>query len=518
MAARFKRDDKEVVVIIGSGAGGGTLGNTLAQRGIDVVCLEAGRRLAMSDIVNNQAEMFPKFTWLDERIGEGDTPHNFPLWTCKTVGGSTMHWTAATPRLQEHELKPLTTYGHIPGTSLQDWPLEYSELQRYYDKAESLMSVSGTGDRPPALANNNHLVLQAGARNLGYKQVDTRRVAINSTPRDGRSSCLELGFCSSGCVTQAKWCTLYTEIPRAEQTGHFELRDRCMATRIITDKSGRARAVVYLDADGKATTQQARLVCVAGNTVETTRLLLNSRNERFPDGLANTSDQVGRNYMHHVLASVVAVMPGEVAFYKGAQCAGFIRDETRYDPSRGFAGGFLLHTVSFTPEDMATVIMPGQWGEDFVATMNGYHNMAGMLVIGEDLPEANNRITLHPTRKDQAGLPVPVVSYRFHPNSVAMRDYAVKVGRDLYNSLGAKKIVDCTSFPATHNMGVARIGEDPATSVCNPWGQTHDIANLFVSDGSLLPSSGSANPTLTIVALILRQADYIAGEVQRGTI
>jgi choline dehydrogenase-like flavoprotein len=167
---------------------------------------------------------------------------------------------------------------------------------------------------------------------------------------------------------------------------------------------------------------------------------------------------------------------------------------------------------------MATVFMPGQWGEEFAATMNHYHEMAGMLMIGEDLPEADNRITLHTTRKDQAGLPVPVVSYRFHPNSVAMRDYAVKVGHDIYNSLGAKQVIDCTSFPATHNMGVARMGEDPGTSVCNSWGQTHDIPNLFVSDGSLLPSSGSANPTLTIVALILRQADYIANEVKTGKI
>jgi len=517
MPTEFKNSE-DVVVIIGSGAGGGTLGHALAQQGIDVVCLEAGRRLAMSDIVNNQAEMFPKFTWLDERIGEGDTPPHFPLWTCKTVGGSTMHWTAATPRLQEHELKPRTTYGHIPGTSLQDWPLEYSELQRWYDKAEDLMSVSGTGNRPPAAANNNHLVLQAGAHKRGYTQVDTNRVAINSTPRDGRSSCLELGFCSSGCVTQAKWCTLYTEIPRAEKTGHFELRDRCMVTRIVTDKSGKATAVEYLDADGKPRTQQARLVCVAGNTVETTRLLLNSRNERFPDGLANSSDQVGRNYMHHMLSSVVAVMPGEVAFYKGAQCAGFVRDETRHDPSRGFSGGFLMHTVSFTPEDMATVIMPGQWGESFVDTMDQYDNMAGTLIIGEDMPEADNRITLHPTRKDRAGLPVPVVNYRFHPNSVAMRKYALKASRGVYEALGAKTILEQTVFPATHNMGVARMGENPKTSVCNTWGQTHDIANLFVSDGSLFPSSGSANPTLTIVALILRQADYIAGEVRRGTI
>lgn len=514
----FKLDDDSVVVVIGSGAGGGTVGPALAQKGVDVVCLEAGRRLAMSDIVNNEAEMFGKFTWLDERIGEGDTPADFPLWTCKTVGGTTMHWTAACPRLAEHELKARSTYGHVEGTSLVDWPLDYAELQRYYDRAEVLMSVSGTHGYPPLPPNNNAKVLQAGARNLGYTDVDTGRVAINSTPRDGRPSCLQTGFCTSGCVIGAKWSTMYTEIPRAEQTGHYELRERCMVTRIQTDKSGRVTGVEYRDAQGRTLTQRARLVCLAGNAVETTRLLLNSRSPRFPDGLANSSDQVGRNYMHHVLASVVAVMPGKVAMYKGAQCSGFIHDERRHDTARGFTGGFLLHTVPFTPETMASLLMAGQWGEEFTETMNRYEDMAAALMVGEDLPEAGNRISLHPTRKDQAGLPVPVVSYRLHANSIAMRDYAIKVSRDLYATLGAEKFIEGVHFPATHNLGVARMGEDPRSSVCDPWGRTHDIANLFISDGSVFPTAGSANPTLTIVALALRQADYISDQLKHGTV
>ncbi len=517
MPSRFKRDE-EVVVIIGSGAGGGVLANALAQNGIDVVCLEAGPRLTFDDIVNNEAAMFPRITWLDERIGEGDAIPDLPLWTCKTVGGSTMHWTAACPRLQEHELRARSTYGNIKGTSLADWPLAYSELEEYYDRAERLMSVSGTHGMEPLPANNNALVLNTGARNLGYKEVDTGHVAINSTPRDGRAACLQLGFCTSGCVTGAKWSTLYTEIPRAEKTGHFELRDRCMVTRIDTDESGRASGVEYVDADGGSQRQRARLVCVAGNAVETTRLLLNSGSTRHPNGLANSSDQVGRNYMRHVLGATVAVMPGEVAMYKGAQCAGFIHDERRYDPSRGFVGGFLLHTVPFTPETMASLLMQGEWGKEFVDTMNRYKDMAAALMVGEDLPEPDNRITLHPEKKDGAGLPVPVVRYRFHSNSVAMQDYAIKVCHDLYGSLGAERFIDRRLFPATHNLGVARMGEDPGTSVCNPFGQTHDVDNLFVSDGSLFPTAGCANPTLTIVSLVLRQADYIAAEVQRGTI
>ena len=227
--ASFKPDNDDVVVVIGSGAGGGTLGNCLAQKGIDVVCLEAGERLQMGDIINDEARMFARITWLDERISSGDVVPGFPLWTCKTVGGTTMHWTAACPRLQEFEITARSTYGDIDGASLADWPLPYRELEKYYHRAEDRLGVAGTHGIPFLPANNNHLVLEAGARKIGYRDIDTNHVAINPFPRDGRAACLQTGFCTSGCVIGAKWSTLYTEIPRAEQTGHYELRHKVHA-------------------------------------------------------------------------------------------------------------------------------------------------------------------------------------------------------------------------------------------------------------------------------------------------
>ncbi|MGH8247939.1 MAG: NAD(P)-binding protein, partial [Gammaproteobacteria bacterium] len=170
---RFAFNDDSVVVVIGSGAGGATLSNALAQRGIDVVCLEAGKRLAMGDIVNDEAQMFGKFTWLDERIGQGDIPAGFPTWNCKTVGGTTMHWTAAAPRMRTHEFSARTIYGAIGGTSLADWPLSYDELAPYYDHAEDLMGVAGTHGIVRLPANNNYRVLEAGARKVGYRDFDT---------------------------------------------------------------------------------------------------------------------------------------------------------------------------------------------------------------------------------------------------------------------------------------------------------------------------------------------------------
>ena len=513
----FDLNDDSVVVVIGSGAGGGTLANELVQRGMNVVCLEAGKKLAPEEIVNDETVMFGRLSWLDKRIGSGLANKNFPVWTCKTVGGTTMHWTASCPRLQAHEMQALSTYGDLPDSNLADWPFSLDELAPYYEKAEDKMGVTGTHGIERLPGNNNYKVLEAGAKAVGYQQIDTNNVAINSKPRDGRPPCLQLGFCTSGCKVQAKWSTCYTEISQAERTENFELRPESMAVHISHNGKGRVNAVTYRDRDGQLRTQKARIVCVAGNAVETTRLLLNSKSDTFPNGLANSSDQVGRNYMRHFAIPVIGVMPGPVNMHRGTHQAGIVKDERHHDPSRGFDGGFLFLTVPFTPETIAKIILHDVWGDELNQAMQDYDHMAAMLVHGEDLPQESNRIILHPSEVDQHGLPIPVIHYEDHPNTVAMKKYATEKGRAIYQALGAKKVYSAEDvFPATHNLGVARIGTDPKTSVCNPWGQTHDIDNLFVSDGSLFPSSGCENPTLTIVALVLRQADYIEQQVNKG--
>lgn len=512
----FALEDNSVVVVIGSGAGGGTLANELAQRGINVVCLEAGKRLAPDEVVNDEAVMFPRLTWLDKRIGTGSAGKEFPVWTCKTVGGTTMHWTASCPRMQEYELRALSTYGPMSNTSLVDWPISLAELEPYYDRAEDKMGVTGTHGIARLPGNNNYQVLEAGARAIGYKDIDTNNVAINSAPRDGRPPCLQLGFCTSGCVVHAKWSTLYTEISKAEQTTHFELRPQCMAVNITHDAQGRVDSVVYRDKSGQLLTQKARLVCVAGNAVETTRILLNSKSPRFPHGLANSSGQVGRNYMHHFAVPIIGIMPGEVNMHRGTHQAGIVKDERHNDPGRGFNGGFLFLTVPFSPEIVSKIVLPNVWGERLSGIMQQYSRMAAMLVHGEDLPQESNRISLHPTEVDQNGLPVPVVHYEDHPNTVAMKAFAAERGKAIYQQLGASEVfVAPDVFPATHNMGVARMGTDKTRSVCNSWGQTHDVDNLFVSDGSLFPTAGCENPTLTIVALVMRQADYIEQQINK---
>ncbi|MGO9603669.1 MAG: GMC family oxidoreductase [Candidatus Binataceae bacterium] len=520
---RYGANDDSVVVTVGSGAGGGTLANELCQKGFKVVLLDAGQRQSPATFRNEEWFAFNQLAWLDKRTTSGtwriarDFP-NLPAWICKTVGGTTVHWAGASLRLQEDELKAKTHYSTISGANLIDWPLTLEELGPYYAKAEFKMGVTRTNDIPGLPGNNNFKVMYNGATRVGYKTVHTGRMAINSRPRDGRSACWQLGFCFQGCKSGAKWSTLYTEIPKAEATGRLDLRPASMAMQIQHDANGKATGVLYADENGAHQFQKARLVCVAANSIESPRLLLNSYSTMFPRGLANSSGQVGRNYMRHTTGSVFGVFKQPVHMYRGTVMAGIIQDEAIYDTRRGFAGGFELETISLGLPFAAAFLNPGAWGQDYTDLLEQYPNMAGMWIVGEDMPQESNAVTLHPTEKDGFGLPIPNVNYDDHANDLAMRTYAFKRGAAVYDAVGATRTVEVPPYPSTHNLGTCRQSEKPSDGVCNKWGQTHDLANLFISDGSQFSTSASENPTLTIVSLAIRQADYIADQCTKRNV
>ena len=523
MAAKYDLSDDGVVVVIGSGAGGGTLSNELAQKGIDVVCLEAGPRIENDKFVNDEWSEFVKISWLDKRTTSGDwrVAKDFaglPAWIVKGVGGSTIHWAGASLRFQEHEFKVKTTYGDIPGANLLDWPLTLAEMEPYYAKAEDKMGVTGTNGIPRLPGNNNFKVLAAGAKRVGYKEFHTGNMAINSEPRDGRGSCLQIGFCFQGCKSGAKWSTLYTEIPKGEATRKLEVRPQSQVLQIQHDDNGKVTGVLYADKDGKQQVQKARVVAVAGNSIESPRLLLNSASPKFPDGLANSSGMVGKNYMRHTTGSVYAMFPKPVNMYRGTTMAGIIRDESRLDPSRGFVGGYEMETLSLGLPFLAAFLDPGAWGKDFTSALDLYENTAGMWIVGEDMPQEKNGVTLHKTEKDQFGLPIPNVHFDDHPNDIAMRSHAYKSGTAVYDAVGAVRVVETPPYPSTHNLGTNRMSENARDGVVNKHGQTHDIKNLFVSDGSQFTTGGAENPTLTIVTLAIRQADYIADQMSKKEI
>jgi len=520
MATQFDLNDDSLVVVIGSGAGGGTLANELAQRGIRTVCLEAGRRIEYPDFVNDEWEGFKQLSWLDKRTTSGswrvarDFP-NLPAWTVKAVGGTTIHWAGASLRLQAHEFKARTTYGDLPGATLLDWPLTLKELEPWYARAENKMGTTGTNGIPRLPGNNNYKIMAAGARKLGYTHVHTGNMSINSRPRDGRSSCLQIGFCFQGCKSSAKWSTLYTEIPKGEATGNLEVRAGAQVLRIEHDAQGKVSGVVYADANGVLQRQKARVVAVAANSIETARLLLNSHSSLFPHGLANGAGHVGRNYMRHMTGSVYAVFDKPVHMYRGTTMAGIVKDEARHDTSRGFSGGYEMETISLGVPFMAAFLDPGAWGRSFTAALDGYDHMAGMWLVGEDMPQAGNAVTLHATEKDAHGMPIPNVHYDDHANDIAMRTHAFARGQAVYEAVGATRTILTPPYPSTHNLGTCRMSEKAADGVVNRWGQAHEVSNLFVSDGSQFTTSAAENPTLTIVALAIRQADHIARALAR---
>lgn len=305
---RFEYDDDDVVVVVGSGAGGGTVANELCQRGFKTVVLESGPHLTGADYVNDEWQAFAQMSWPGPRTTSGsfklhaDFPE-LPAWIVRAVGGTTTHWAGACPRFKEHEFHARTTYGDLEGANLLDWPVTLPEMEPYYDRAEIKMGVSHRHGRPPLPANNNYKVLANGAEKLGYQEYATGPYATNVEPYDGRPGTVQDGFNFQGDKQGSKWSTLVAELPKAGKTGNLDLRPDAHAARIIHDDRGHATGVLYADRNGTLRRQRAKVVCVAGNSIESPRLLLLSASALFPDGLGNSSGQVGRNYMRHTTAT-----------------------------------------------------------------------------------------------------------------------------------------------------------------------------------------------------------------------
>jgi choline dehydrogenase-like flavoprotein len=520
---RFGADDDDVVVIVGSGAGGGTLAHELCKRGIRVVVLEAGPHLTGADYVNDEWEAFNQMAWLDPRTTSGswriveDFP-SLPAWTVKAVGGTSTHWAGACPRFKAHELRGKETYGGgVDGANLLDWPIGLEELEPYYDQAELRMGVTHTHGITPLPANNNYKVFANGADRVGYRGYATGPYATNAEPYDGRPGTVQDGFNFQGDKQGSKWSTLVAELPKAGRTGNLDLRPDAHVVQITHDANGRADGVLYVDGDGALQRQRARVVCVAGNAIESARLLLLSASPAFPDGLGNSSGQVGRNYMRHLTGSVYARFDKPVRMWRGETMAGVISDESDHDPDRGFGGGYYMETLALGPAFLAAFVDPGAWGPGFTEVMDAYAHTAGLWIVGEDMPQESNRVTLNTAQADQHGLPIPNVHFDDHPNDVAMREHAWAKAEALYEAVGAVGSHRTPPYPSTHNLGTCRMSERPEDGVVDRWGACHDVPNLFVSDGSVMPTGGAANPTLTIVALAIRQGERLASEIKAGS-
>ena len=522
------------VLVIGAGASGGAFAWSLADAGIDVMCLDQGGWPDPSAYPSTQDEWEihrqtdfnpdPNLRRLPEDYPVNDTDSPIAPLMYNAVGGSTIHWSAHFPRFHPSDFKVRTLDGVA-----DDWPVTYEQMEPFYDLNDRMVGVSGvTGDTaypeksprqtPPIPLGKLGNTIVAGFDKLGWHWWPSD-AAIITEAYDGRSACNNCGPCDIGCTRRAKASADVTYWPKAEAKG-ADIKTRARVWEVTVARDGLADGAIYYDADGGVHRQKARIVVMACNGIGTPRLLLNSRSSLFPDGLANSSGLVGKNLMFHPYAIVTGVFDDILEGYKGP-IGNLIVSQEFYetDLSRGFVRGYAFQVVrSSGPVNTALGGIGGPvvpWGDDhrrvFSESFGRTITLAG---IGEDLPEAHNQVTLDPELTDDDGVPAPKVTYRMSENSLKMMQHAVARGTEVLEAAGAHQVLSNPLLRAGgwHLMGTARMGTNDGDSVVDGFGRCHDVKNLFIIDGSIFVTAGGVNPTTTIQALAL----YIADNFKRN--
>jgi gluconate 2-dehydrogenase alpha chain len=565
--------EKTDVVIVGVGAAGGILAAELGKAGMKVIGLERGPRLKTEDF--NPHDELRYFQRLDLRPNPKRQPITWrPNANGRAVpvarqdygnqaGGGTVHYGAVSWRMHEDDFRArshtLERYGAsaIPeDSSLADWPLSYADLEPYYDRAEYELGVSGKAGNlqgkkieggnvfeaprrreyplPPLLVEQAGQAFDAGAKKLGYHPFSTPR-AILSQPYNGRPGCTYCGFCQAfGCHVGAKSSILVTKLPDADKTGNFKLVTGAMAYRVNSDNSGRATGVSYYGPDGSDNTIEAEIVILTTFIYDNTRLLLLSKTDKFPNGLANSSGQLGKHMMAHMMANVfVGFDDRHMNIYMGPSAQKHTLDDFNADNFDHSGVGFIRGSqisigtgnLQGGPIALTTVAAPPgtpRWGaayRDFLAQY--YTRHAAMVAQTENLAYPDQMIDLDPTVRDAWGLPAPRLTYDWRrPNERARVEFMQKKMEEIGRAMGASLVwrapVSPAGAPGAHHEGGTRMGSDPKTSVVNRYGQSWDIPNLFVIGSSTFPSMSGFNPTLTIQALAFMSADAIANRYKKS--
>jgi gluconate 2-dehydrogenase alpha chain len=564
--------EKTDVVIVGVGAAGGILAAELGKAGMKVIGLERGPRHTTADFMpHDELRYFQRqdlrpnvkrqpVTW---RPGANTRAIPLPVLNYgNQAGGGTVHYGAISWRLHEDDFRArsqtIERYGvsAIPAdSSLADWPLTSADLEPFYDRAEYELGVSGKAGNiqgrkidggnpfeaprrreyplPPLTADQSGVLFDAAARKLGYHPFSSPR-AILSRGYQGRPACTYCGYCQAfGCHVGAKSSILVTKLPEADATGNFELITGAMCYRVNSD-GRRVTGVAYYGPDGSDNTIEADLVVLAPFIYDNTRLLLLSRTPAFPDGLANSSGQVGKHVMAHIGARMFATFDDRfVNIYMGPSAQKHSVDDFNADNFDHGGLGFIRGAqLSVTPADleagpigtaMAMTPPPGvpRWGavyRDFLAKYFARH--VALVAQTENLPYADQTIDLDPDVRDQFGLPAPRLTYNWRrPNEVARVEFMQRKLEAIGRSMGASNVWPAplgSGAPGAHHEGGTRMGNDPKTSVVNRYGQSWDIPNLFIVGSSTFPTMSGFNPTLTIQALAYMSADAIVNRYRNA--
>ena len=514
-------DDEAVdFAIVGTGAGGGTLACKLAEHGFSVVALDAGPYWRpLEDFASDEMHQ-SKLYWTDRRIVDGDNPLQLGANNSgKSVGGSTVHFAMVSLRFRPEWFKSRSQLGYAV-----DWPLHWREMWNYYTEVEQALKISGPlrypwGPKRPRYPYRPHelnaaaLALAEGAEALGIDWTPTP-LATLSAPRGLAHPCVYRGMCVIGCSTNAKQSVLVTWLPRALKAG-AEIRDLAMVGSIEHDRTARVTGVHYLR-EGRWRFQRAKNVVVAGYSVETPRLLLNSASGKFPDGLANSSGLVGKNLMAQSNQAVWGVLDREIRSYKGPPSLAITEHWNYTDEGKDFHGGYCYMSQGPLPIVWGNTQSSkrGLWGQALLDEMEKYNHQVGLKIVGETLPQERNCVTLADER-DQYGLRIPRVTFSFCDNDKRLIAHSLGFMRRALEAVEAHDIWD-EDDDTCHLNGTARMGDDPASSVVNADCRSWDIPNLWICDGSVFPTVGGVNPSLTIQAIACRTADRIKQMARRG--
>ena len=532
-------------VVIGAGAGGGVAAKELATNGLSVVLLERGNWYGPNedrkDDLRNQ-----RTTILGNNSGPEDEGNPrvvvdlagrerivFPSQggysnNAACVGGGTLTYGAMAWRYHPIDFRMRSTYGAPEGSTLEDWPITYDDLEPYYEKAEWEIGVSGddannpfkgprnrTLPMPPLPPTKEHVILKAAAERLKLHPFDIPMLR-NSVPYGGRPPCMRCRWCVGfACEVNAKCGTQNTVIPVALATGQCELRTGAMVKEIRFDQKGHATGVAYYDENDRLQTQEADLVVVSGAATESARLLLNSKHRLFPNGLGNRFDWVGRNLQGHTYTGAFGYFEEDVYDDLGPGAGIAICDFNHGNP--GLKGGALLANEFIRlPIQFLGMLPPGtpRWGKAHKDAMRKYYRH-NIIVQGptQEMPLWDSRVQLDPKVKDRWGIPVLRISGDRHPHTLEIGAAMAAKAEMWLKEAGAidtwRKLPGRGTSGGQHQAGTCRMGNDPKTSVVNRYCQVHDVDNVFVADGSVHVTNGGFNPVLTIMANAYRASDHI---------
>jgi choline dehydrogenase-like flavoprotein len=537
---RAKRKPEPVdVCIIGAGASGATAAKVLTESGLRVVLLERGPWRKPESFSSDELANVHRFNlWPDPLLNprtfreSAEEEARIELFcpVPQMVGGGTAHWTGWVLRMTENEFRPRTIYGDVEGANLADWPITYQELEPYYDKVEWAFGVSGQAGAnayeaprrrgypcPPLPPTRYNQKFYEGCAKLGYNAFPTPAAAL-SRPYNGRPTTVQSAFAQQhGDPTGTRSNMITTFIPDALRTGKLDLRPNAYVHEITVDESGKARSVVYQDADGDFVEQEASLFMLACGAVESARLLLLSRSGRFPTGLANGNDQVGRNATFHEYSAAIGAFDDPVYGWAGGGYVGASTFEfMEHGEEHGFVGGCHVASAGVgIPLPISFSLPDGPvWGQAAKDADRKYfnHTMAVGLVL-HDLPQETNRVELDDTVTDAWGLPVARITHRPHPNDLAQGRWIIDRNAEILEAAGATEVwrvyITRVTGNCSHQHGTLRMGDDPETSVLDKSCRAHEVPNLYGIDGGPFPTSTGVNPTLTIMANAWRVAEEI---------